>query len=209
MDKVSKGLSLTDHIHTTYKLLFASLSSSTWGNRKPANASPKYRGSTWRARRELKGMTYSTLFPSARTSSGWDLVCYRNYRGRNFGVVFCWVRICVANPHHDQLSFSIQYGWSRQFYASHVTPPSTQSVFPIHNSIGRAFSCTVTLELSNPPFSYAVLANFSLQLENHRAVRFASKRLFISTRKAFLYVQSLAVKADATASHRDPACQLK
>ena len=88
-------------------------------------------------------------------------------------------------------------------------PLSTQSVFPIHNSIGRAFSCTVILELSNPPFSYAVLAKFSLQLENHRAVRFASKRLFIRQENLFLCVQSLAVEADATASHRDPACQLK
>ena len=65
-------ISLTDHIHTTYKLLFASTSSSSWGNRKPANASPKCRGSTKRAHRGLKGMTYSILFPSARTSSGWD-----------------------------------------------------------------------------------------------------------------------------------------
>ena len=81
-------ISLTDHIHTTYKLLFASLSSSTWGNRKPASVNPRYRGSTWRAHRELKGMTYSTLFPSARISSGWDLVCYRNYRGRIFGFPF-------------------------------------------------------------------------------------------------------------------------
>ena len=67
------------------------LSSSSWGNRKPASASPKYRGSTWKAHRELKGMTYSTLFPSARISSGWDLVCYRNYRGRIFGFPFFWL----------------------------------------------------------------------------------------------------------------------
>ena len=100
-------ISLTDHIHTTYKLLFASLSSSSWGNRKPANASPKYRGSTRRAHRGLKGMTYSILFPSARTSSGWDLVCYRKYRGRNFGFPpFCSVRICVANPHRRPAQFS-------------------------------------------------------------------------------------------------------
>ena len=29
------------------------------------------------------------------------------------------------------------------------------SASPIHNSKGRAFSCTVALELSNPPFSNA------------------------------------------------------
>ena len=65
------------------------------------------------------------------------------------------------------------------------------------------------LELSNPPFSYAVLAKFfSLQLENHRAGRFASKRLLF-VKNNFLCVQSLAVEADATASYRDPACQFK
>ena len=31
------------------------------------------------------------------------------------------------------------------------------SASPIHNSKGRAFSCTVALELSNPPFSNASL----------------------------------------------------
>ena len=123
MDKVSKGLSLTDHIHTTYKLLFASLSSSSWGNRKPANASPKYRGSTRRAHRGLKGMTYSILFPSARTSSGWDLVCYRKYHGRIFGFPFLLgANTCCESASTTSSVFHFNTG-SEEIYASHVTPP--------------------------------------------------------------------------------------
>ena len=108
------------------------LSSSSWGNRKPASASPKYRGSTWKAHRELKGMTYSTLFPSARTSSGWDLVCYRNYRGRIFGFPFFGlVRIRVANPHLRPAQFFILIRVTKRIYASHVTPPSPLSLLLI------------------------------------------------------------------------------
>ena len=61
----SKGFfTLTDHIHTTYKLKFASTFSSSWGSPKQASGNPKFRGLTRKAHRELKGMIfrYSQFF---------------------------------------------------------------------------------------------------------------------------------------------------
>ena len=87
-------------------------------------------------------------------------------------------------------------------------PPSTQSASPIHNSIGRAFSCTVALELSNPPFSYAVLAKSFSPIEKLSSCSFLRQNVFLPSRN-LCCVQSLATEADATASHWDPTCQPK
>ena len=87
---------------------------------------------------------------------------------------------------------------------------SLVSASPIHNSKGRAFSCTVALELSNPPFSNAGLRK--IVLSNWKTTELfvlRQKTTFIRQENLLLCSQSLAVEADATASHRDPACQLK
>ena len=62
---------------------------------------------------------------------------------------------------YDQLSFQFNTGCEGNLCKSRDPPLSTQFASSIHNSIGRAFSCTVALELSNPPFAYAVLADLS------------------------------------------------
>ena len=91
---------------------------------------------------------------------------------------FCSVRICFANPHLRPAQFFNLIRVATKIYASHVTPPSTQSASPIHNSIGRAFSCTVALELSNPPFAYAVLAKSFSPIEKLPSCSFLRQNVF-------------------------------
>ena len=66
------SFTLTGHIHTTYKLKFASTFSSAWGSLKPASGNPRFRGSTKKAHRELKGMTFSYSHSFRQVRSGWD-----------------------------------------------------------------------------------------------------------------------------------------
>ena len=121
---------------------------------------------------------------------------------------FCSVRICFANPHLRPAQFFNLIRVATKIYASHVTPPSTQFASSIHNSIGRAFSCTVALELSNPPFAYAVLAKSFSPIEKLPSCSFLRQNVFLPSRN-LCCVQSLATEADATASHWDPTCQPK
>ena len=99
---------------------------------------------------------------------------------------FCSVRICFANPHLRPAQFFNLIRVATKIYASHVTPPSTQSASPIHNSIGRAFSCTVALELSNPPFSYAVLAKSFSPIEKLSSCSFLRQNVFFAVKKPLL-----------------------
>ena len=122
---------------------------------------------------------------------------------------FCSVRIRVANPHLRPAQFFNLIRVATKIYASHVTPPSTQSASPIHNSIGRAFSCTVALELSNPPFAYAVLANLSFPTENLSCSFLRLKVKIFFAIKTPCCVHPFANEADATASDRDPTSQPK
>ena len=66
------SFTLTGLIHTTYKLKFASTFSSAWGSLKPASGNPRFRGSTKKAHRELKGMTFSYSHSFRQVRSGWD-----------------------------------------------------------------------------------------------------------------------------------------
>ena len=72
-------------------------------------------------------------------------------------LVIASLRIHLRIRIYKQLSFLFIYGWPTSKYASHVILLFQFPTSHILNSKGRAFSCTVSLEPSNPPFSNALV----------------------------------------------------
>ena len=98
---------------------------------------------------------------------------------------FCSLRICLRIRIYVQLRFSFIFpmGGAKNICKSRDFL-SLVSASPIHNSKGRAFSCTVALELSNPPFSNAGLRK--IFLSNWKTIE-----LFVLRQNDFLFVKKI------------------
>ena len=92
-----------------------------------------------------------------------------------------------ANPHlrSAQIFLNFPTGGAENICESRDLL-SLVSALPIHKSKGRAFSCTVVLELSNPPFSNAGLRKFFSPVGKPPSCSFCVKNYFYSSRKSFV-----------------------
>ena len=173
--KDSAALSITRvHSPTSY---FAS--SPSWGSPKQARGRPTFLGEILTAQRELKGMNLSYSQFNRQVRSGWNRVFrlgvpWSLYSSLPSSIASLWIRLRIRI--YVQLSFSFYTGGDEDLCKSRDCLILV-SASPIHNSNSRAFSCTAALELSIPPFSNLVFANFFSDL-NRRAQTFCVKYAF-------------------------------
>ena len=173
----------------TLQATFASFSP-TWGNPRQARGSPKLLGLIRKAHRELKGMisSHSQFFRQVR--SGWDWVFLLKlprslYSSLPSSLLRCEFT-CESAFTCSSVFISIRVAdgelcKSRDYLilvsASHI-----------HNSKGRAFSCTVALEPSNPPFSNVSLRKIFLWTKTNELIRFCVKYAFSTVLRRSIFV---------------------
>ena len=101
------------------------------------------------------------------------------------------MRIRVANPHLRPAQFFNLIRVESTILCKSRDPPSTQSVFPIHNSIGRAFSCTVFWDFPIRHFNTQLSQIFFSPTGKTSSWSFCVKTSFLFVKKIFLCVHLL------------------